>query len=425
MRSLLALAAIGGGFLPVTRAQAAEATPPAPAEAASEAKGSVRSSEPSEQGEQAEKPTRSSTPFYAVASVGVLYSHGFEKGGRDAWGLEGSWTYFPERKGPGYGALVQAQWTSGRFRGALAGQIASPMFGLEGGLSYRQGDDTHQGGPGLHLAPFVSLGFFHVALRVSVPFQAGDGVYPTEVALVIGLKGPIAAPRMPDYFDLNLPHGRALRLGPRDRPCLAPVRARRATSGAAERWARVAQDEQAAVAAFARLALELAQAGAPPQLVVAASTAALEEIAHADDAFAIASAHARSAIGPGPLPASPPRLRTPAELAIESFVDGCLGEGAAAALAARRRTRARGAERAFYARIAREEQEHAALGWAIVRWALDAGGDPVRDALRDLLRARLRRPRDPELRAASEPIARNARRRLRRWLDARAADVAI
>ena len=71
-----------------------------------------------------------------------------------------------------------------------------------------------------------------------------------------------------------------------------------------------------------------------------------------------------------------------ARLAVESYIDGCLGEGVAAARAAEGARTAKdpvlaGARR----RIARDESAHAALGWSIVRYALGAGGAPVAEAL--------------------------------------------
>src|SRR5439155_16644581 len=72
-------------------------------------------------------------------------------------------------------------------------------------------------------------------------------------------------------------------------------------------------------------------------------------------------------------------------LAAESWIDGCLGEGAAARRAGRAARLARhdGTRRALV-RIERDESRHAELAWDVVRWAVDRGGTDARDAIRDL-----------------------------------------
>ena len=71
-----------------------------------------------------------------------------------------------------------------------------------------------------------------------------------------------------------------------------------------------------------------------------------------------------------------------AELAVETFLDACLGE-TVAALALREA--AGGAEKRQIAslldRIAGDEERHAELAWRTVAWALREGGAPVREAL--------------------------------------------
>ncbi len=85
----------------------------------------------------------------------------------------------------------------------------------------------------------------------------------------------------------------------------------------------------------------------------------------------------------GPLPRlSPSREPCGARLlrlAVESWEDGCLGEG----LAAERARRSRGP---VNARIARDEQRHADLAWSVLAWALAEGGRPVRDAVAEAIR---------------------------------------
>jgi hypothetical protein len=70
------------------------------------------------------------------------------------------------------------------------------------------------------------------------------------------------------------------------------------------------------------------------------------------------------------------------QLAIESWLDGCVSEGSAArhaALAARCATDRQA--RAVQHQIAVDETRHAELGWSTLAWAVARGGAPVRDAL--------------------------------------------
>jgi hypothetical protein len=67
---------------------------------------------------------------------------------------------------------------------------------------------------------------------------------------------------------------------------------------------------------------------------------------------------------------------------VESWLDGCLGEGAAAKRAAREVLVARDARtRAVWARIAEDESRHAELAWDILGWTIDRAGSAARDAV--------------------------------------------
>ncbi|MEO8705430.1 MAG: hypothetical protein ABI867_35695, partial [Kofleriaceae bacterium] len=141
----------------------------------------------------------------------------------------------------------------------------------------------------------------------------------------------------------------------------------------ADAWLESARLEHASIAAFARLALQLVAHGAPPALVAAAHAAALDEIEHARLAFAIASAYAGRPLGPGLFPTATRMVATGdlAELALETFVDGCLGETVAALDADRAAAAARDPMIAeILARIAADETRHAELAWSIVAWCV-------------------------------------------------------
>lgn len=155
---------------------------------------------------------------------------------------------------------------------------------------------------------------------------------------------------------------------------------------AAAAWTRDALAEAASVPAFLQLVADLVAIGAPDALIDEAIAAAEDEVRHARACAHIASRLAGRRIAPA-LPASP--LRQPLagaegmrRLAVESWLDGCLGEGAAAARAGLSARRAADPTIAGVRRgIAREEHGHAELGWSVLAWAVSRGGDEVRDAV--------------------------------------------
>src|SRR5690606_33504532 len=85
----------------------------------------------------------------------------------------------------------------------------------------------------------------------------------------------------------------------------------------AAHWLAEAAVEHASVASFSRFALSLLALGAPPSLVASAHAAALDEIRHAQDCFALASRYRGEPVGPGPLPIPEgPPPTDPAEVAL-------------------------------------------------------------------------------------------------------------
>src|SRR5262249_21588545 len=152
----------------------------------------------------------------------------------------------------------------------------------------------------------------------------------------------------------------------------------------AAHWEREAAFEHASVAAFARASLALLAAGAPPDLVAATHAAAIDEIEHARLGYALASAYGAEPRGPAALPAAaPPFSGSLEDLAVETLIDACAGESAAA-LALREASAAVRDEgvRAVLSRIADDEERHAELAFRTVAWAARAGGEPVARALR-------------------------------------------
>jgi len=149
-----------------------------------------------------------------------------------------------------------------------------------------------------------------------------------------------------------------------------------------------ARAEYASVASFGELALRLLAVGAPADLVAACHRAALDEIRHASAASAL-TGRAASPFGamPGLLGHRLGGLRRSRRvqlrrLAVESFLDGWLNEGAGAADLRDRAARATSPEdRAALGAMADDEQRHAELGQAIVTWCFNEDPASVGRAL--------------------------------------------
>lgn len=147
--------------------------------------------------------------------------------------------------------------------------------------------------------------------------------------------------------------------------------------GRAAAWLHQAREEHAAVAAFLRLAAELAAVGAPPELVHACRVAAGDEARHARQCLQRAADHGREVVELGPLVTRPRTFARRAEalevLARESWEDGVLNEGRAALQAWDDACRADDpVDREVHLTIAREEAGHAALGARVVGWCVAA-----------------------------------------------------
>ncbi len=191
-------------------------------------------------------------------------------------------------------------------------------------------------------------------------------------------------------------------------------------------WADNARMEYASVPAFLQLAAELREVRAPAALVLRAERAAQDELQHTGLCAELAEHYtgaphdvAIPQIANRPPLAGAPGLR---RLAIESWLDGCLGEGLAAALSrdeslSHPELRVRGAQR----RIAKDEHRHAELAWDILSWCLEqaepAARADIASALSDAMDARLLPAptwtSDPTRRAVVASVQRDlARRRL-------------
>jgi hypothetical protein len=239
------------------------------------------------------------------------------------------------------------------------------------------------------------------------------GEYPLGV-------GANVVPTLGLFDDCNVQRGSVGR--PRrdaDGATIEPAAHRRDAFGLtddARAWIRDAEMECAAIGAFLELARELLALGAPLELVRRALDAAEDEVRHAAICSAVAT---RMGAGPFRPRADGDSIRPALQrrahlerLAVESFIDGCLGEGVAAE---RARFAAASSQdpllRAAHRRIATDEARHAELGWDIVQWSLGAGGSPTRRALAECLRGDFGDPR-------RNRVGAHARARLRRELAA-------
>jgi rubrerythrin len=156
---------------------------------------------------------------------------------------------------------------------------------------------------------------------------------------------------------------------------------------AARIWTERACVEWASVPAFCELAQQLKASGAPEGLIARAREAAADELRHAAISAQTAAALAVvPALGLDPPSGSDRAVASGragiVRLAVESYLDGCIGEGTAAAVAAREADRAGDADIASMQRtIARDEARHAELAWDILDWTLAVEPETTRAAL--------------------------------------------
>lgn len=160
-------------------------------------------------------------------------------------------------------------------------------------------------------------------------------------------------------------------------------------------WLEDARMEHASVASFARFTLDLLALGAPPELLAAAQLASVDEIEHARLCFEQASRYSGESIGPAGLSmAGTERAITLQSSAAAVVSEGCVGETIAALVARAQLGRAEDpAARQALARIADDEERHAALAWRYVRWAIGVGGESVRQEVRRAFELAIERAR--------------------------------
>jgi hypothetical protein len=152
----------------------------------------------------------------------------------------------------------------------------------------------------------------------------------------------------------------------------------------ARAWTEAALGAHAAVAAYARLALQLMGVGAPPQLINGCAQAMQDEIAHAQVSFSLARRYAGHDVGPGALPSAALGHDIDAtSVVIDVVRRGCIGE-AVSALSAREALEhcQDPATREVLVRHQTAKAQQAQLAWRFVAWALRGAGRELPDHVR-------------------------------------------
>jgi hypothetical protein len=124
--------------------------------------------------------------------------------------------------------------------------------------------------------------------------------------------------------------------------------------------------EAAAVHAFRRLARELTAHGAPAHLVAQALASARDEVRHARIVGGLARRHGGR---PQRLHRTTLPVRSLVEVAQENAAEGCVRETYGALVASWQALAAAPHIREAMRGIARDEQRHAELAWAVARWS--------------------------------------------------------
>lgn len=148
-----------------------------------------------------------------------------------------------------------------------------------------------------------------------------------------------------------------------------------ATPELAARFRRIAFDEHASIAAFARSVAMLSALGAPASLLASTSRALSDEVEHAREAFALAARFGGAPEGPGAFPEAVapfgPSDAIAESLLFDVIVGGCVGETLAVAEAEAWLASAPPEARPFLERVIVDEARHAALAFATARWLLE------------------------------------------------------
>ncbi|MFO7563867.1 MAG: ferritin-like domain-containing protein [Enhygromyxa sp.] len=208
---------------------------------------------------------------------------------------------------------------------------------------------------------------------------------------------PLLDQGRPQLASLRAGAGWTAALPKLDRPAIARLPAEQ-REAIAKAWLLDAQMEHSSIASFARARRELAAVGAPPSLLRGCKRAAADERRHARICFGIAAAYQAPALEPASLGRPPLRPGGLERVAIDTFIEGCVGETVAAACVRRAASEARDPALAQLLHgIADDEAEHAALAWQTLAWALERGGASIERAVAAVAEQLRPRAEDPPI----------------------------
>lgn len=278
--------------------------------------------------------------------------------------------------------------------------IASVVLGVMARRRLRQHQQNPDAEPVIllgHKMALISIILSSIQLFLSglfilmIPFSRGRQL--KKRSLFLGDRGNLFAPLRENHHWLSDPKPIILAA-----PTATPsnddtVQDTALHAALAVAWRENGLTEHASVAAFARLSVDLLALGAPMQLIMDAHQDAIDEIRHTDLCFSLARDLDGQAIGPAAfadvyqaktLPqGSHNQTRALAALAVDSIVEGAFHEGVSArvlGLLSKRVENQRVVD--LLKQIAADEGRHAAHGWDVALWCLQAGGLPVATAVR-------------------------------------------
>jgi hypothetical protein len=174
----------------------------------------------------------------------------------------------------------------------------------------------------------------------------------------------------------------------------------------ANEWTHIALMEHASIAAFARFTLQLLSLGAPAELVEASNRAQADETRHARLCFSVASQYGGRPMGPAALRIDGSLEEQSLEgIVVNAIREGCIGETLASVEAAEASAHVVDPVlREILATISADEMRHAELAWQFVRWALESGGEGVREAVRCEFGQALQAPSSRQAQGRSEEL---------------------
>ena len=152
-------------------------------------------------------------------------------------------------------------------------------------------------------------------------------------------------------------------------------------------YLQTARFEHASVASFNRFALDLMKFGAPAHLVQKAQMAAMDEIRHAQSAFAIANELLSASVQPGAMNIDAHLSETLLDFASAVLEEAAIQETLAVLLAAEQHRVAQDPTiKRYLEEVVREESQHAELAFETLRWCLEVGGAPILSLLQERLK---------------------------------------